>query len=95
MTAMIDQSPARPETFQAVRNLILETVHLQHLDSNTLSQQTTLGKGGLELDSVEILEVVVAIEQTFKVKVPSADAGKQHFQTLGSIASFVDSTRPN
>lgn len=73
-----------------VKNLIITSVNLHHLDPQTITADTSLREGGLELDSVDILEVVVAVEQTFGVKINDAEVGKQHFRTIGTIADFVD-----
>lgn len=73
-----------------VKNLIITSVNLHHLDPAAITAETSLREGGLELDSVDILEVVVAVEQTFGVKINDAEVGKQHFRTIGTIADFVD-----
>ena len=69
------------------------SVNIQHISPATLSAETTLRDGGMELDSIDILEIVVAVESNFKVKVPDATVGRQAFQSLGSIADFVMTTR--
>lgn len=73
-------------------DVIVDAVNLHHIDKGTVSKETPLTGEGLGLDSVDILEVVVAIEQHYGIKVPSAEEGKKHFQTIGSIAEFVSST---
>jgi acyl carrier protein len=50
-------------------------------------------EGGLELDSVDMLEVIVAVEQHFGVKVADAETGKKYFRTLGGITEFVKAHR--
>ena len=72
-----------------VISIILESVNLRQVDRATLNAETSLRKGGLELDSVDILEVIVAIEHRFDVKVEDAAAGEKHFRTLGTIVDFV------
>ncbi|NJL25767.1 MAG: hypothetical protein HC902_11720 [Calothrix sp. SM1_5_4] len=69
--------------------MIRNSVNLHHLDESRFTPATSLREGGLELDSVDILEVIVAIEHHFNVKVDDAEMGKKHFRTLGSIAEFV------
>lgn len=76
-----------------VKNLIITSVNLHHLDPQAISADTSLREGGLELDSVDILEVVVAVEQTFGVKINDAEVGKQHFRTIGTIADFVQEAK--
>jgi len=70
-------------------SLIVESVNLNHVDPLTLNAETKLMDEGLELDSVDILECVVVIEQKFGVKIKNADQGREVFQTLGTIANFI------
>jgi acyl carrier protein len=74
-----------------VIDVVIDAVNLHHVDRNSIHAETPLSQEGLGLDSVDVLEVVVAIEQKFGVKVADAESGKLHFRTIGSIASFVQS----
>ena len=69
--------------------LIVQSVNLHHLDSSQLNAETSLREGGLELDSVDILEIIVAIEHKYGVKIENADMGKKYFRTIGSVAELV------
>lgn len=77
------------ELVTQVINTIVEALNLNHLDKGTIRPETPLVHEGLGLDSVDVLEVIVAIEQRFKVKVPDAQTAKKNFATIGSIADFV------
>ncbi|HMN68958.1 MAG TPA: phosphopantetheine-binding protein [Bdellovibrionales bacterium] len=72
-----------------VVNVIRNSVNLHHLEPSRFTPETSLREGGLELDSVDILEVIVAIEHHFGVKVEDAETGKKYFRTVGTIADFV------
>lgn len=74
-----------------VIDVIVDAVNLQHIDRSTLGPDTSLMQNGLGLDSVDILEVVVAIEHKYGVKVVDAASGKMNFQTIGSVVNFVKS----
>ena len=75
---------------EQVVDLIRTSVNLHHVDKARFQPETSLRDGGLELDSVDILEVIVAVEHKFKVKVDNAETGKKYFRTIGTIAEFVD-----
>lgn len=72
-----------------VISVIRHSVNLHHMDLSQFTADTSLHGGGLELDSVDILEIIVAIEHKFNVKVEDAEAGKRYFRTIGTIAEFV------
>lgn len=73
-----------------VINVIVNAVNLQHMDRSKIHSNTTLTQGGLELDSVDLLEVVVAVEHRFGLKVRDAETGRKYFQTIGTIVELVE-----
>ncbi|MBX2994212.1 MAG: hypothetical protein KF681_05310 [Bdellovibrionaceae bacterium] len=86
---MQNAETANSELFKDVVQLIVEAVNLRGVDASTLTPETSLREGGLELDSIDILEIVVTIEHRYGVKIANAEDGKKHFRNLGSIAEFV------
>lgn len=80
-------------TVQEVIDVIVNAVNLHHLPPGSITAETSLRDGGLELDSIDILEVVVAIEHHFKVKVGDAETAKEHFRTIGQIAAYVQTLK--
>lgn len=81
--------PSR-ERIEEVVNLIIDSLNLKHLNSGEMNADTFLYGGGLELDSIDVLELVVAIEQKYRVKIENSQQGKEIFKTIGSIAQFID-----
>ncbi len=77
------------ELISEIKGIIIQSVNLHHLDATQIGSETSLRDGGLELDSIDLLEVVLAIEQRFGVKIDDAEMGKKHFRTIGSIAELV------
>lgn len=80
-----------PAVFNEVISVIRNSVNLHHLEDSRFTPETSLREGGLELDSVDILEIIVAVEHHFKVKVSDAEMGKRYFRTLGTITELVQS----
>jgi len=76
-----------------VASVIINAVNLHHLPADSITAETSLREGGLELDSIDILEVVIAIEHHFGIKVGDAEVAKEHFRSIGKIASYVQSLR--
>lgn len=72
-----------------IKNLIIDAVNLQHLTPESIENDASLYQGGLGLDSVDILEIIVAIENQYGVKVPNAESGKEAFQSIATIVDFV------
>jgi acyl carrier protein len=72
-----------------IKDLIINAVGLHHVSPADLSADTSLMQGGLELDSVDILEIVVVMEQQYNIKVASAEMGAQYFRNIGTIADLI------
>jgi acyl carrier protein len=76
-----------------LRALIVNSVNLHHLKAGEFTAETPFGPTGLNLDSIDILEVVVAIEQKYNVKVNDVEVGRKYFSTLAGIADFLMGNR--
>ncbi len=72
-----------------VRQLLADTLQLgeraQHLEAST----PLLGSLP-ELDSMAVAEVVAGIEQRFRITVHDDEISVMTFETLGSLAEFVE-----
>lgn len=78
---------------EQVIDTVIGAVNLHHVDRGTIGLETPLVQGGLGLDSVDVLEIIVAVEHKFGVKVADAEAGKTGFRTIGTIVQFVENSR--
>ncbi len=77
-----------------IKTLVMELLNLQHLNPDDLTADTLL-HDDLDLDSIDILELVVGIENRYGVKIENAEKGKEIFTSLGSLASFVFEHKPS
>jgi acyl carrier protein len=74
----------------AVKAVVTETLGVEER-ANTLNATTPLLGSMPELDSMAVLELVVALERRFDLTVEDDDISADVFETLGSLAAFVDS----
>ena len=56
-------------------------------------QRAPLFVDGLGLDSIDVLELVVAIEQRWNVRIDSRELGEQVFVSVGALADYIDEHR--
>lgn len=49
---------------------------------------------GLALDSIDALELAVAIDKNFGVATPSAEVARTAFVSVNTIAAHITATRP-
>ena len=80
-------------TFNEVRALVAETLGItDRLDS--LDASTRLVGSLPELDSLGVAELVAEIEDKFGFEIDFSDVTIDMFETLGTLAAFVDANRP-
>jgi acyl carrier protein len=67
-----------------VKNLMLQTTPDQIADDLPL-----FGPNGLGLDSIDALELVVSMEKTFGVSVPSSEAAGKALRSVNTIHDYI------
>ena len=76
-------------TTDDLKVLIVESLKLDSVTPNMIDDDTPLFGEGLGLDSVDALELVVAIEKAYQVKIVDTDNIQAAFRTVSSLAEFV------
>jgi acyl carrier protein len=71
-------------TFEKIRELIVEQLGVEE---SAVTLETSLMKD-LEADSLDAVEIIMAIEDEFEIEVPDEEAEK--FQNVGDIVKYVD-----
>jgi acyl carrier protein len=89
----MEKEQARNDITTKVIDIIFTALNLRHVDRSSVSEQTVLTKGGLNLDSIDILELIVNFEQSFGIKLDESESYAQHFRNIGSIVDFIQSKR--
>jgi acyl carrier protein len=79
-------------TFDNVKQVVVETLGIQDRAAE-LGPQTALLGSIPELDSMAVLEVVLAIEQHFHIEIDASEMTGEVFETFGSLAEFVASQK--
>ena len=79
---------------QELAQLIVETLDLQDVDPATIETEAPLFREGLGLDSIDALELSLAISQQYGVQLRADDSNnKAIFATLRSLTAHVDQNR--
>jgi acyl carrier protein len=71
-------------TFEKIKEIIIEQLQL---DGAVITMDTHLMKD-LEADSLDAVEIIMAIEDEFDIEIPDEEA--ENFQSVGDIARYVE-----
>ena len=77
------------EIKQNVRKLMVENLMLQISPEEIGDDQPLFGPGSVGLDSVDALQLVVALDKTYGLKIADPEAAKKILQNVNSIADAV------
>lgn len=84
---MSTQTPAE----NALAELLVEVLNLEDVEANEIDPEELLFGEGLGLDSIDALEIALAISQEYGVEIKAEDEGtKEAFATLRSLNAFVE-----
>lgn len=72
--------------FDKVKEIVLEQLEVE--DSEDITRETSL-MGDLEADSLDAVEIMMALEDEFEIEIPDEDAEK--FENMGDIVDYIES----
>lgn len=73
-----------------IKDVIITSLNLEDMTADDIDTDAPLFGEGLGLDSIDALELGLAIKNTFHVALngPSEDV-KEHFRSVASLAAFI------
>lgn len=72
-----------------IKQLMVENLMLQLQPSEIEDDKALFGEDSLGLDSVDALQLVVALDKNFGVKIPNPEAAKLALQSVNSMVEAV------
>lgn len=74
--------------FEKIKEIIAEQLGIDNVDKITPS--TSL-MNDLEADSLDAVEVIMALEDEFGIEIPDEEA--ENFKTIGDIAKYIEESK--
>lgn len=76
---------------QEIKRLIIDALDLEDTQPEDIADDIPLfGDGGFGLDSIDALELGIALRKKYKVQLEANDAGnREHFRSVNSLAQLV------
>ena len=78
---------------QRLKKLIIESLQLEDIAPEDIKDDDPLFGNGLGLDSIDALELVVALEKEFGIVIVDEEVGKKIFVSINTLADFVAKER--
>jgi len=72
-----------------IKSMLVENLMLQVAAAEIADDQPLFGPGSLGLDSVDALQLVVALDKNFGLKIPDPAAAKEILQNVTTIVLAV------
>jgi acyl carrier protein len=74
---------------QEIKQLIVEALQLEDVDPASISDTDALFGAGLNLDSIDALELATAISRKYDVKVSQDQETRDAFRSVSHLAEFI------
>lgn len=69
--------------------LVVETLRLEDVVPADIPDDEPLIGGGLSLDSIDALELVVRLEKEFGIKIASSEESRTALASMSSLAAYI------
>ena len=72
-----------------LKTLIVETLKLEDIAAADIPDDEPLIGGGLSLDSIDALELVVKLEKEFGIKISSSEESRTALASVSALAAYI------
>ncbi len=76
-----------------IKALLVRELHLEGRAPGDIDDDAPLFGEGLGLDSLDALELAMAIEEAYGVRIPEGDASRPAFASVAALAAWVAAAR--
>ena len=78
------------ELKRQIKRMLVENLMLPNAADEIKDDQPLFGPGGLGLDSVDALQVVVALDKNYSLKIPDPETARKVIQSVNTIVAAVE-----
>lgn len=77
------------EFITEIKQLIIDALRIEGMSPEEIDADAPLFGEGLGLDSIDALQLVVAMEKSYGVVVPDAATGTKVFQSVRTMTAYI------
>ncbi len=76
-----------------IKRLLIESLDLRGKSEADIADDLPLFGAGLKLDSLDALQLAVALEERYGLEIPDDEGGRSIFASVNTIAAYVSTKR--
>ena len=73
-----------------LKELLIERLKFEDMTPDDIGDDDPLFAGGLGLDSIDALEIVVMLESEFGIRIKNETSARDNFRSIAALADFVE-----
>lgn len=81
------------ELIDQLKGEIIEQLNLEDIKKEDIKNDAPLFGEGLELDSIDALELIVLLEKNYGIKIANPADGKKIFQSVETMAQYIQDNK--
>jgi len=78
-----------------IKHMLVSSLMLKVAPESIGDETELFSPEGLALDSIDALELAVAVEKNFGVATPSAEVARKAFVSVNTIAAYITTNKPS
>ncbi len=78
---------------EELKHKIIEVLNLEDVSAEEISNDAPLFGGGLGLDSIDALELIVLLDKQYGIKLADPKKGKEIFESIDTMATYIEQHR--
>jgi acyl carrier protein len=82
------------ELIAQLKEKIIHTLYLEDITPADMDEQAPLVGGDLGIDSIDILELVMMVEQDYGVVIDNKEVGEKVFASVAALAAYIKENAP-
>jgi acyl carrier protein len=86
---MIAASPMPDPLNARIKTMIVQTLRLEDIDPSSIKDDDPLIGSGLSIDSIDALELVVALEKEFGIKIKSSEESRAALSSVSGLVAYI------
>jgi len=76
-----------------IKELLVKRLRLHGIAPESIGDEDPLMRGPLGLDSIDILDLALAVEEVYGVKIADEQLGQEAFRSVATLAEFIRKSR--